>query len=81
MLNFKLTLYFIEKKIISSKSVSSPSHLVEISPGAMVNARKLPSCPSRPTLMLGLVEGGGGRGGGGGGGRGVVVGVAPGRQP
>ena len=36
-------------------------------------ARKLPSCPSRPTLMLGLVEGGGGRGGGGGGGRGVVI--------
>ena len=30
-------------------------------------ARKLPSCPSRPTEMLGLTEGGGGTGGGGGG--------------
>ena len=42
---------------------------------------KVPSCPSRPTVMLGLVEGGGGRGGGGGGGRTVGVGVAPGRHP
>ena len=48
---------------------------------AIGNERKLPSCPSRPTLMLGFVEGGGGRGGGGGGGRGVVTGVVPGRQP
>ena len=37
--------------------------------------------PSKPTLMLGLMEGGGGRGGGGGGGRGVVTGTDSGLQP
>ena len=57
------------------------SHLSVSSCLSMGMARKEPSCPSRPTLMLGLVEGGGGRGGGGGGGSGVVTGTDSGPQP